>query len=325
MPRLIKCPSCATQMDVGEAQPGTVVGCPGCQVKIRIPTGKTGKHPAVGTGGATPAPAPAPQVAPARSSATGSSSRVRRRAGSGITTKTRTATRLRGKGGDRGGEEEDGEGGYAPPEKKSKTGLIVGIVVGAVVLVGLIIIIVVSNKPKNTGPIARHDDNAPAAKQPIIPPNTNSPGTNPSSPKIPDTTGTTGEGEDKLREKLRGGAVKGRGRWDLIMDGLKMFGSKGYDSGFYEFEQEVDPSCTQAWNSVKRMGTTAYPYLLVYLLDEDPQRMRGAAAALWTLAQKQGRMPKPGNAAAMQSELKGLLQVSDDSLKAAEAELKGGG
>jgi hypothetical protein len=319
-------------MDVGDAQPGTVVGCPGCQVKIRIPTGKTGKHPAIGGGGTgtTPAPAPAPQVAPARASATGSSSRVRRRAGSGTTTKTRTATRLRGRGGDRGGRGDEGDEGdsrYAPPEKKSKTGLIVGIVVGAVVLVGLIIIIVVSSGKKNLPPPTadRSHDNA-QAKVPVMNPVPN-PSPNPSPNVNPDVNAkpAEGEGEDKLREKLHGGGAKGKARWDLIMDGLKMHGSKGYDSGFYEFEQEVDPSCTQAWNNVKRMGTSAYPYLLVYLMDEDPARSRGAAAALWTLAQKPGKYPRPNTAAAMQQELKTLLQVSDDAIKAAEAELKASG
>lgn len=316
MPRLIKCPSCATQMDVGDAQPGTVVGCPGCQVKIRIPTGKTGKHPAI-SGGATPAPAPAPQVAPARAS-TGSSSRVRRR---GTTTKTRTASvgSRRGYGG-RGGDEGDEEGGrYAPPEKKKNTGLIVGICVGAVVLVGLIIIIVASSGNKSRGPIApraKIDDDMTASAPPPPPAPVDPTPVVPSGPAEP----PPGAGSNL---KPGAAAPKGRAQWDKYIDGLKKFGIKNPDPPFYEFEaDDIDPECKHAWQIVKRMGSNAYPYLLHYLADEDPQRVRGAAAALWTLLNLPGRMPKPGQGVALQGELKSKCGVSDADIQKAAEELK---
>jgi hypothetical protein len=301
-------------MDVGEAQPGTVVGCPGCQVKIRIPTGKTGKMPAV----TTPAPAPAPQVAPSKPMAA-APSRARRRLGSGSTTKMRAATRMRGRAGAAGaGGEEDEEGGYGVPEKKkSNTPLIVGIVAGAVILVGVIIIIVASG-PKKTANYAQKtvSDEPPAAKpasdpNPLPPPPTPNVGENPA-----------GDPTDALRDKIRGASgAKGREWWDKTVDGLKMCGIKNQDPLFWEFENDIDPTCKMAFDNVKRMGTNAYPYLLVYLTDSDPSRASGAGACLFTLANKPARRVKPGNAAAIQGELKGLLNVSDDAIRKAEQDL----
>jgi hypothetical protein len=91
----------------------------------------------------------------------------------------------------------------------------------------------------------------------------------------------------------------------------------------YEFEAEdIDPSCKDAWRTVKGMGSSAYPYLLVYIADEDPQRGQAAAAALRTLAEKPGPLPKPGTGAEFQKQIKEELKISDEDLKKAEETLK---
>ena len=71
-------------------------------------------------------------------------------------------------------------------------------------------------------------------------------------------------------------------------------GGGGYD----------DPSTPSgnAMSQLKRMGKSAYPKLIGYILDEDPMMSRAACAALNHLTGQSIPLAKPSNAAAIKQQ-----------------------
>jgi len=320
MPRLIKCPSCGTQMDVGAAQPGSIVACPGCQVKIRIPTGKTSvKMPAVGAGAAASpaAGSGAPVSAHTPSRGLSRPMRGRRRGMRGGST---TRTRIPARGGARGDEGDEGdEEGYGPPPKKSNTGLIIGIVAGVVVVLVVVIIVVTSGGKERPLPQPRTGMDRTAG--PAAP-------TGPISPApvfVPPTSENPDADKADQRQKIFGGGALTPQRWEETINALKRYSSGGYGSEFYgEYE---DPEAKMAFDRVKSLGPKAYPYLVADMADPEIQRGKGAIVALKFLCgdqRKGGNVAKlnPGNCGQYQSEWKQILGVSDADVQAADSQIK---
>lgn len=336
MQRTIKCPSCGTQMNVGAAQGGSIVGCPGCQVKVRIPTGQTSARlPAVPQGAGVQAPSPAPRR-PSPGPARPVRSRRGLRRGRGSITGRNPAVAARRRGAVRrrpGAEEiEEDEEGFAPPEKKSKTGLIIGISIGVVALVGIIVAVAVSggDEPQQARRGKRGHRKKPTAPA-VLPANTGNPmGDTPVQPGVNPFGGTNAGGDTPKPKPAAKPAKKvwNKGTWETTIDGLKQYSSQGYGSGFYEF---VHPNARNAWARLQGLNKAdAYPYLIAYIADPDPQRARGAIVALKMLCgdPRKGKNPsefKPGAAASFQAEWKQILGVSDAAVSAAAAELGIGG
>jgi hypothetical protein len=291
MPKPVKCPKCAQVMDIEGMPAGTVVGCPACQAQLRVP-------------GAAPAPVPravTPRGTPAAATPRGGV----RRAG-------RTSAKLRAISDPEASE----TGRQRTLPKKSKTGLIVGVVVGvAVVLVAIIAIVMTRGgeaKPP-AAPAARGPRPAPPVSPfPVSP----TPAPVPAAP-VPVPSVETSAPDPRRASR----APRDRRTWDRIVGGLKKHASKGFDTGRWEFEHEVDPDCARSFSDVKGMGPDAYPYLLAYLTNEDPMSVQAAAATLWTLLDREGRKPRRDEGAAMRAQFMLLLNVSENDLRRAMQDL----
>lgn len=281
MPKPVTCPKCAQWMDIEGLPAGSVVACPSCQAQLRIPGAPP---PAVSTPG-----------------------RGVRRAG-------RTSAKLRAISSDQAA---DG-GRSRPREKKRNTGLIVGIVAAVAVVLVVVIAIVATRgdgggkaPPQSASRVARPTAPPPAAGSP--PPVTSTP----SPPPPPSIQPAAPPSEPRRASR----APRERRTWDRIVGGLKKHASKGFDSGRWEFEHDVDPDCARAFAEVKGMGADAYPYLLAYLTNEDPMSVQAAAAALWTLLDRDGRKPRRDEGAAMRAQMMPLLSVTEEDVRRAMKDL----
>lgn len=104
--------------------------------------------------------------------------------------------------------------------------------------------------------------------------------------------------------------------WDkLIVDlgGYQLTLGKGSESK-YGYEENEDNVGKRAFDKVKSMRKKAYPYLLKYILDEDPQRMKTAIVVLSMLTGHAPRIPKPSQKEAAYREWLGYLGLFEDQI-----------
>jgi hypothetical protein len=152
MSSLIKCTKCPFHLDAGGMAPGSVIQCPNCGTSVKVPSGQTGKVAAVKqiTQGLKPVPPaqkpitrPAIPVAQVAEEPAAAPAQPARRGPGGATPIFRKASGGRGaRGGERPG----------ATAKKSNTPIIIGVVVVAVVAVG-VAIVVMSGPSKASGPV----------------------------------------------------------------------------------------------------------------------------------------------------------------------------
>lgn len=316
MPKMIRCPSCATQMDVGAIPTGTYISCPTCQVKVRVPDIKTASMPAVGArvpipppGGGVPAPAPDTRSGRPGTRLGRPGTRLRKPG----TRLGRPGTRLGRRGGLQG---EEGEEGMEPvEEKKSNTGLIVGIVV-VVLVVGIIIAIVATSK-KRTPFVAKRPEVTEPVRVTVAP----------VQPTVPPPT--TPAPEDPPPRPKRGALDPTKidtDRFDRWISSLK---PQSYGTGFWRFgpdpndpEFTGDPASNRAWEAIQKMGEAAYPYLLAFGYHPDQRRRAHALVCAWTLSGKQGFWPKNlKECMECVEKLKPILNVTDEALAKAREQL----
>jgi hypothetical protein len=149
MGRIVKCPRCQANLEVGNMAPGSSVRCSECGGMARIPSGRTGVNPAVQAPVAAPPPA---------KKETGTKTRVRAISSTGM-----RAVR-------------------PAPRKSSSTGLVIGL---GIALVGVVIVLVVvlagSKPPPAPPPMPAAKKPAPKVEEPSPPA--------PVTPAPPDASG----------------------------------------------------------------------------------------------------------------------------------------
>lgn len=288
MPKPVKCPKCAQAMDIEGLAAGLLVACPSCQAQLRIP-------------GAAPSTA-----TPRGTAAVRIPHRDPRRAG-------KTSTKLRAISPEKAAERVE----PLASSKKRNTGLIVGIVVGIAVVLVAVIAFLATGGGKSPPPPASRAARPPT---PPRPPEAGQPPTAPLPPPSPPPP-TTQPSAPASEPRRASRAPRDRRTWDRIVGGLKKHATKGFDTGRWEFEHDVDPDCARAFADVKGMGPDAYPYLLAYLTNEDPMSVQAAAAALWTLLDREGRKPRRDEGAAMRAQMMPLLDVTEDDVRRAMKDL----
>lgn len=238
MARIVTCPRCSSKMDAGNVAPGSSVRCPDCGALIRIATGNTSlRTKAV----SPPAPAPAaPEPAPRARSSRGTE--VRR-------------------------------GGTRVVRKGSNSGLIIGISVGAAVLV-IVLVAAMAGKKDPKKESARKEDPGMASKGSASTPNPAlfSPTT---AVRPAETAGPAAMAEPRRAED------PSKVKWDDYMQQLRAGG--GYD----------DPNRAEGkyFLRVKAMGKPAYPYIANYITHEEIPLGRAAVSLLNALTQRTEPLP----------------------------------
>jgi hypothetical protein len=134
MAKLIRCPKCQSQIDVGSVPGGATVRCADCDALVRVPTGSTGVYPKVGAAGPAPAPA-APSKGDTRT----------RKAGGGRQTEIfKKMSGARSPGGSRA----PSRGSGARRSGANHTPLLAGLSIGGVVLLGIALFFMVGHKDR---------------------------------------------------------------------------------------------------------------------------------------------------------------------------------
>jgi hypothetical protein len=218
--------------------------------------------------------------------------------------KGRTSAAMRAASRSRTATEEGFERRYPAP-KKSNTGLIVaGCIVALVALVVVIAVAAGGQKaqPAVVGPRIGED------------PGDGTPVTN----RQPEYGGRMPPADTAPPPTTLRRSVISKGRVDMIVDGLGHYGTTGTDVDFSE-----NPQATMAWGTAQEIGKDLYPYLIVYIAEEDPRRARGAIAGLIKLSGAMGLPPMRINVSALQAEWKSKLGVSEEDYRQAEAVIKG--
>jgi hypothetical protein len=218
----------------------------------------------------------------------------------------------------RRGQDEEGyeEEGYGPPEKKNNTPLIVGIVAGAVVLI-IVIIVIASSGGDEQQPDRRRNRGIEArGNQPMAP---LPPGPTPAPVPYNPFPGSDVPAEKPKPKRTTMSA----GVWGETIDGLKLYASAGYGGDFYDYE---DPVSKKAFERVKSLGANAYPYLIAFITDPDPQRGRGAVVALKNLNgdPRKGKSPgrlNPNTCQSYASEWMQILGIDSARVESARQEL----
>lgn len=245
MAKIVKCPRCSSQMDATNLAPGSSARCAECGAMIRISTGNT----SVRTKAVSP---PAPAAPAARPAAKAPESAPQARSSKG--------TEVR-------------RGGTRVARKKSNTGLIIGIVGGAAVLV-IVLAVAMSGKSDLRKEMAKKGDAAAPAKGSA---HSSTPSTGPApSPRTPEPAGPVARPETS-----RGPEDPSKVKWDDWMKQLRSGG--GFD----------DPSRAEGlyFQRVKAMGKPAYPFLVNYIDHEEIMLGRAAASVLNALTQRNEPLP----------------------------------
>jgi len=256
MAKLVKCPRCTSPIDVTTISGGSTVRCAECGAMVRIPTGNTSVR--VAPAAAAPAVAAPPAAAVQTRAATAIRSRGSR--GTDVRRRDREGTRVR---------------------KKSNTGIIVGSIFGAAVLI-IIAVAAMSGgdkEPKGRSKTAKLPDTMAPDPLPVLPPAVvpGPGGIGAMPPPRPPVVPATPRDPSKAS-------------WDDIMKNLRPGGG---------FDDPTRPE-GQTFAMVKNMGKGAYPYILRYF---DHEELPMAVAAHRVLNELTGQ-GKPNLTLANKAQLK---------------------
>lgn len=235
--KAVLCPRCRSEVDVAAFAPGSTVRCSDCGGMLRVPTGKTALN----------VPAVQPPVVEDRKS-----TKVRTPSEGRAVTRTRmrlgggSETRIR-----------------RLPARSSNNGLLVGLLIGAVlVIVGLVFVLASGRKTPPSPAVAQSPPSAPSMPVPGLMPV-------PAVAPVPVPVPVTAPEADSSGPSFRGGDPA-KQNWDQIMQMLRPGG--GFD----------DPGRPEgaAFMKVKAMGKEAYPYIIRYIDHQDVMLGRAAVTVL---------------------------------------------
>ena len=260
MGRVVKCPRCQANLEVGNMAPGSSVRCTECGGMARIPSGRTGVNPAV----KAPVAAP-PPTAPRKE--TGTRTRLRPVSSTGL----KPVPRMQ--------------------RKKSKTGLVVGLIAG-VFVVGIVLALVLTGNRNAPLP-----ETAPKTSRPKSPkPDSGGGGSSmgfPGMPATPVPVVTPVPGVP-VHVPVPVGRVEDpqKARWDELMTALRAGGA---------FDELSRPEGV-AYKRVKEMGKGAYPHLVKYIDHEDVMLGRAAVSVLNSLTEQKKPLPNDSTKAKVKAE-----------------------
>ncbi len=281
MAKLIKCPRCQSQIDVTTVTAGTTVKCSDCGAAVRIPTGETSKH----VKAAAPAAAHSGAGTARRAKPAGQMAR-----GTDIFRKMSSAKNP----GQRGASSGPVMGQRASTGHTNRAPLVAGGAILVLIAAGAAVFFLNQSKPeppKKGASEAASKLNPGVGNPPPQPPPPKSSGqpTPPLSSSQPQPP-VSGSPQPPTPPSTGGGSSFND--FDTIMVNIR--GCGGYD----------DPGTMSgaAMAQLKRMGKTAYPKLMVYIMDEDPGLSKAACAALNHLTGQKIPLPKGGNAAAIKQQ-----------------------
>ncbi len=271
MAKIMKCPRCQSQIDATNVSPGSSVRCADCGAVIRISTGNTSvRTKTVNPPSAVPVanPAPGAKVPQVVSSAPQAATSLRNR-----------SSRDRDREGRRGG------GGTRMVRRKSNTGLVIGVSVGAAVLVIVLIAVMAGGKGETGKPQRKKEDPvAGGSSTPFM----GMPVSMPASPADP-----VGAAADAAKPPI----IKipddpNRVDWPTWMQSLRVAG--GFD----------DPSRPEAqiFSRIKTMGKPAYPHLVKWIDHEDPMLGKAAVKVLNELTGQNKPLPNENTKAKAKEE-----------------------
>ena len=258
MGNAVKCPRCASLVDVTSFAPGSSVRCSDCGGMMRVPTGRTGVNPAVkapvagGSGSTSTRAKAAERATKTRTKAVGAVSKD-----SGTRMRQAAASPRR-----------------APPPK-SKTGLYVLLGVGslAIIITGAVLFL---GGPKPPPP----DDPAPVPVVKKTPPAKAAAPAPAPAPPAPATPATV----DISAPPPRSGDEASKFNWEEALKQLR--GGGGFD---------IEGRPEQVYyERVKKLGKPAYPHLIRYIDNEDPALGRAAVALLNALTGQNLPLPNDG-------------------------------
>jgi hypothetical protein len=263
MARLIKCPRCTSPLDVTSLSAGSTVRCADCGAMVRVPTGKT----SVRVAPVAPAPA-APAAPPAAAVAQASpATAVRARGSRGTEMRRREGTRV--------------------VRRKSNTGLIVGSIFGAAVLVIIAVAVMMGGSKEPKGSSSRGGSTAARAPERTPEPDASPPPARAPAP----APGPAKPADEPPKPAPITPRDPAKANWDDLMKALRPGGG---------FDDTTRPEGL-AFQTVKAMGKGAYPYILRYF---DHEELPMAVAAHRVLCELTGQN-KPGLTLANKAQLKG--------------------
>jgi hypothetical protein len=153
----MKCPRCQAKIDVTDLSAGSTVRCPDCGGMVRLPSGSTGQYASVPATAAAPPPRPAGAAAPAapqrQTSVRGRTTKVRAAGGGRQTNLFRKMSNVRAPG-EKGRAQIASESGMERGGARNSgpsAGVIVGIAVGALVVIGVVAYALMGQKGEGTG------------------------------------------------------------------------------------------------------------------------------------------------------------------------------
>jgi hypothetical protein len=160
------------------------------------------------------------------------------------------------------------------PEPESRNGLFVGLGIGAVAVVAVIVFFTMGNTPPPEPPPRSNAPKEPVAWKPNLPPSSEKP--------IVLGSGTGSKDEPKATQLSKPAETVDNVNWDAMIRDLRSGG--GFD--------HMDRPEGVAFAKVKSFGKAAYPKLIKYIDDEQPEFGIAAVAVLNALTGRDSPLPK---------------------------------
>lgn len=255
MATLLKCPRCQQGMDVTGVSPGTTVRCPDCGQMVRVPTGNTSVRAKTVSPPIPAAPLPPSRPVPGAPARGGTKIRTRE-------------TQQR----------------QPAPEKKSSSGLFIGLGIGAVAVAGVVAFFLMKGSEHEAPP---PPPVVKGPKEPVV-----------FAPKLPASSdkpivlGEKDKSEPKPTVLSKPGKSAATANWPQLMQMLRPAG--GFD--------HLDRPEGVAFQEVKSFGKEAYPKLIGYIDDEDPSIGTAAVAVLNALTGRDSALPRGVNKSRIKAE-----------------------